>query len=113
MALGFVVATALVAGGLFYFSAARSGVASSSNSLRANGGTGSGFMPTKFHTVVQLEMPYIGIVEPLEVWTDLEAGLQHINYWGPLNQFYLNRTGAGCQIVPVSFDGATSEEVRE
>ncbi len=43
-------------------------------------------------------MPYIGMVEPVEVWADSVLALQRIDYWGPLNRFYLNHTGEGCQV---------------
>ena len=107
--LGLVVASLLGSALMFWLENAPFVENSSASSLKSEKDAVS--MPTRFHTVIELSMPYIGIVEPLEVWSDLDAGLQHINYWGPLNQFYLNRTGTGCQVVPVSFNGATSEEV--
>jgi len=68
-------------------------------------------MPKKYHTVIELSMPYLGLKEPFEIWSDMDNGLQHIDYWGTLNRFYLNRSGPGCQIMPISVDGKSSVEI--
>jgi len=46
-----------------------------------------------------------------QVWADADRNLQRINYWGKLNQAFLNASGPGCQVMPVSFDGVTSKDV--
>jgi hypothetical protein len=68
-------------------------------------------IPTRYHTIVELNMPYIGLVEPFEIWTDMDLGLQRMSYWGDLNRFYLNETGPGCQIMPISIDGKSSAQI--
>ena len=41
-------------------------------------------LPTRFHANVTMTMPYYGLVEPIEVWYDLAAGLQRLDYYGGL-----------------------------
>ena len=67
-------------------------------------------VPESFHAKLAMELPYAGLVEPVEVWSDAVAGLQKVRYWDGLNVFHLNAGGPGCEMVPVSYDGVTGVE---
>ena len=67
-------------------------------------------VPKSFHARLVMELPYIGLREPVEVWSDADLDLQRVRYWDGLNEFHLNPKGPGCETVPVSFDGETGEE---
>ena len=67
-------------------------------------------VPKSFHARLVMELPYIGLREPVEVWSDADLDLQRVRYWDGLNEFHLNPKGPGCETVPVSYDGETGEE---
>ena len=66
--------------------------------------------PSDYYAKIVMVMPYIGMEEPIEVWTDAAKGVQRVSYWEGLDVFYLNATGKSCEIIPISFDGVSGRE---
>jgi len=64
---------------------------------------------SSYFVEIRLEIPDAGLSEPLRVWSDEALGLQRVEYWHGANQFYLNKSGPGCQSLPVSLDGVHGE----
>lgn len=65
-------------------------------------------IPNQFRATIQLEMPYIGLSEPLEVAYDEVAGMQTMSYWNGMDKYIYNTAGTSYQIIPTAYDGETS-----
>ncbi|KAH8052929.1 transferase [Aureococcus anophagefferens] len=68
--------------------------------------------PKQYSVSVLLELPYIDLVEPIEVYYDEAQELQRMDYWHGADTYVFNATAGenstSHQIVPTSKDGATS-----
>lgn len=57
--------------------------------------------PTQYEASITVNMPYIGLVEPIYVHVDEAQGLQRLSYYGDTDVFIFNTTGLSYQIIPV------------
>lgn len=68
--------------------------------------------PKQYSVSVLLELPYIDLVEPIEVYYDEAQELQRMDYWHGADTYVFNATAGenstSHQIVPTSKDGVTS-----
>lgn len=70
--------------------------------------------PTAYRVSVLLELPYIDLVEPIEVYYDEALHLQRMDYWDGADTYVFNnskgKNSTSHQIVPTTTDGKKSEE---
>ena len=69
-------------------------------------------LPSQFSAKIMLEMPYIGLAEPLFVAFDSVTGLQTMSYWDGMDTYiYDSRDdGTSYQIIPTAMDGISGVE---
>ena len=70
--------------------------------------------PNRYRVSVLLELPYIALVEPMEVYYDATLSLQRVDYWDGADTYVFNasagKNSTSHQIVPTSVDGIKSAE---
>jgi len=67
-------------------------------------------LPTQYSAKILLEMPYIGLTEPIDVAYDESAGLQILSYWNGMDKYIYNTDGTSYQIIPTAMDGVNGVE---